>query len=166
VSNTVKSTRVSKRARGLSLGSAVVAAVVVAAASVTVVSNHREKSAETQLAPMAGQRAEARVDRRKFSSTNQSIQAQDLTPEAADRLAAGLGEMIDPSANGLTQVRHADGSVSMDLNGHFQNVVVGKVEKNGRAAQSCVDNPESAGAFFGLNPNRITSLSSKTRLPK
>lgn len=167
MSNTVKSTRNSpQRARGLSLGSAVVAAVVLAAASVTVVSNHRVKNAETQVAPIAGQRAKAPEDRRKFSPTNQSIQAQDLTPEAADRLAAGLGEMIDPSADGLTQVRHADGSVSVDLNGHFQNVVVGKVERNGRAAQSCVDNPESAGAFFGLNPNRITSLSPKTRLPK
>jgi hypothetical protein len=74
--------------------------------------------------------------------------------------------MIDPSADGLTQVRHPDGSVSMDLNGHFQNVTVGKVERNGNVSQSCVNNPESAGAFFGINPNRITNQSPKARLPR
>jgi hypothetical protein len=144
----------------------VVAIVVLAAAAVTVVSKHRVVSDQAQLSVKASQRVETLRASRKFSLTNQSVQTQDLSPEQADRLAAGLGEMIDPSANGLTEVHHADGSVSIDLSGLFENVTVARVERNGSVSQSCVNNPESAGAFFGLNPNRITSPSPKTRLSR
>jgi hypothetical protein len=165
VSKSVKPTRNSRIRTGrLSLGSAVVAIVVLAAAAVTVVSRHRVISDQAQSHAKASQRVGTLSTSRKFSPANQSIKAQDLAPEEADRLASGLGEMIDPSANGLTEVRHSDGSVSIDLNGHFENVTVARVERNGGVSQSCVNNPEAAGAFFGINPSRITSPSSKTRL--
>jgi len=143
-----------------------VAIVVLATAAVTVVSRHRVVSDQAELPAKPSQGVETLGASRKFSLTNQSVQAQDLTQEQADRLASGLGEMIDPSANGLTEVRHSDGSVSIDLNGHFENVTVARVERNGSVSQSCVNNPEAAGAFFGIDPNRITNLSPKTRLPR
>ncbi len=167
MSKSVKTIRRSlKRTGRLSVGSAVVAILVLAAAAVTVVSKHRAVSDLAQLHAKASQRVETLTASRKYSPTNQSVQAQDLSPEQADRLASGLGQMIDPSANGLTEVRHSDGSVSIDLNGHFENVTVARVERNGSVSQSCVNNPEAAGAFFGINPSRITSPSPKTRLSR
>ena len=80
----------------------------------------------------------------------QTGQIKALTPEEAQRLAAGLKQMINQSTEGLEQVHHADGSVSMDLEGRFQNVSVAKVNEDGSITQSCVDNPEAAGAFFGI----------------
>jgi hypothetical protein len=166
VHKSVKTTKNSRKRSGrLSLASAVVAIAVLAAGAVTVVSKHRVVNDQAQMSTKASQRVET-LSARRFSLAGQNVQAQDLTPVEADRLASGLGEMIDPSADGLTQVRHPDGSVSMDLNGHFQNVTVGKVERNGNVSQSCVNNPESAGAFFGINPNRITNQSPKARLPR
>jgi len=164
VSKSVKTPKRSRKRPGrLSPGSAVVAIVVLAMAAVTVASRHRVVSDQVQLPSKASQRVETLGSSHKFSLPNQIVQAEDLSPAQADQLASGLGEMIDPSANGLTEVRHSDGSVSIDLEGHFENVTVARVERNGSVSQSCVNNPEAAGAFFGLNPSRITRPSPKTR---
>jgi len=56
-------------------------------------------------------------------------------------------------------VRHPDGSVSMDLEGRLQNVTVARVNRDGRVLQSCVDNPQAAGAFFGIDPKLIENQS-------
>ena len=90
----------------------------------------------------------------------QTGQIKALTPEEAKKLAAGLKQLVNQSTEGLVQVRHADGSVSMDLEGRFQNVTVVRVNKDGSIAQSCVDNPQAAGAFFGIDPKLIENQSS------
>jgi hypothetical protein len=86
---------------------------------------------------------------------SQTGQIKALTPEEAQKLAAGLKQMINQSTEGLVQVQHDDGSVSMDLEGRFQNVTVARVNKDGSVSQSCVDNPQAAGAFFGIDPKLI-----------
>ena len=78
-----------------------------------------------------------------------------LTPQEAQQLANGLAPMLDNSTDGLVQVRHADGSVSMDLQGRFQNVAVVKVNTDGTTEQGCVDNPRAAAKFFGMDPKLI-----------
>lgn len=75
-----------------------------------------------------------------------------LTPEEAQKLAAGLRDKLNQSTEDLVQVRHQDGSVSMDLEGRFQNVTVARINKDGSISQACVDNPGAAGAFFGIDP--------------
>ena len=80
---------------------------------------------------------------------------QPLTPQEAEKLAAGLKPMLNQSTEGLVQVQHPDGSVSVDLKGRFQNVTVARINKDGTVSQSCVDNPRSAGAFFGIDPKLI-----------
>jgi hypothetical protein len=55
----------------------------------------------------------------------------------------------------LEEVQHADGSVSVNLEDHFQNVTVARVNQNGSLSQACVDNPQAAGAFFGIDPKLI-----------
>jgi hypothetical protein len=80
---------------------------------------------------------------------------KELTPEETQKMAAGLKKMINQSADGLVQVQHADGTVSMDMEDRFQNVAVARINKDGSLSESCVDNPKAAGEFFGINPKLI-----------
>jgi hypothetical protein len=90
---------------------------------------------------------------------SQTGQIQALTPEEAQKIAAGLKQMVNQSTEGLVQVQNADGSVSMDLKGRFQNVTVARVNKDGSVSESCVDNPQAAGDFFGIDPKLIENQS-------
>jgi len=78
-----------------------------------------------------------------------------LTPEEAKRLADGLKVMLNQSTEGLLEVHHADGSVSMDLQGRFQHVMVARIEADGTLTKSCIDTPEAAASFFGIEPQLL-----------
>jgi hypothetical protein len=82
----------------------------------------------------------------------QTGESRPLTPEEARTLAEGIKQLVNPSAEGLVQVRHAGGGVSMDLQGHFQNVSLAKKEADGTVTQSCVNDLESAADFFDIDP--------------
>ena len=82
-----------------------------------------------------------------------------LTPEDAQTLAEGLKPLINDSAEGLTQVQRPDGSVSMDLEGRFQNVTVAKIEADGSVSQSCVNNLDAAADFFGIDRQTVRAAS-------
>ena len=43
----------------------------------------------------------------------------------------------------------------MDLHGRFQDVTVARVNSDGTVEQSCVNNPQAAAKFFGINPKLI-----------
>lgn len=85
----------------------------------------------------------------------QAVQAGPLTPEELQKLAEGIKPLVNQSTEGLVQVHHADGSVSMDLQGRFQNVTVAKKEADGTITTSCIDNLASFAAFFGINPQLL-----------
>lgn len=85
----------------------------------------------------------------------QTGQIKPLTPEEVQKLAAALKELANQSTDGLQQVQHADGSVSVDLQGRFQNVAIAKRNEDGSVSQSCVDNPASGAAFFGIDPGLV-----------
>jgi len=95
---------------------------------------------------------------------SQKEDIQPLTPQEAEKLAAGLKPMLNQSTEGLVQVQHPDGSVSVDLEDRFQNVTVARVNKDGTITQSCVDNPRAAGAFFGIDPKLIENAPDQTRV--
>lgn len=82
----------------------------------------------------------------------QTGQTRQLTPEEALKLAEGIKQLVNQSDEGLIQIEHADGSVSMDLQGRFQNVMLAKKEADGIISQACVDNVESAASFFEIDP--------------
>jgi hypothetical protein len=82
----------------------------------------------------------------------QTGESRPLTPQEAQTLAEGIKQLINPTTDGLVQVRHANGMVSMDLQGHFQNVSVAKKEADGSISQSCVNDLESAAEFFEIDP--------------
>jgi len=86
---------------------------------------------------------------------SQTGQLKELTPEETKKLAAGLKQEINQTTNGLVEVEQPDGSVTMELNGHFQNVTVAKRNDDGTLSESCVDNPRAAGEFFGIDPQLI-----------
>jgi hypothetical protein len=90
-------------------------------------------------------------------------QIRPLTQEEAQQLAEGIKSLVNQSTDGLKQVQHPDGSVSMDLEGRFQNVALAKRTVDGNLAQSCVDNPESAAAFLGIDRELIDGTPSKNR---
>ncbi len=85
----------------------------------------------------------------------QTGQVRPLTQDEAQRLAAGIKQLVNQSTDGLQSMKHADGSVSLDLQGRFQNLAVAKLDEDGKLIQSCVDNPESAAAFFGINAELV-----------
>lgn len=85
----------------------------------------------------------------------QTGQVKPLTPDEARRLAGALKELANQSAEGLKQVRHPDGTVSMDLEGRFQNVAIAKRNEDGSVSESCVDNPQAGAAFFGIDPKLV-----------
>jgi len=95
--------------------------------------------------------------------TYSQAQIRPLTQQEAQQLAEGIKNLVNQSTDGLKQVQHADGSVSMDLQGRFQNVTLAKRTKDGNIAQSCVDNPESAAAFLGIDRELIDGTRSKGR---
>ena len=137
-------------------------AVVVAITAVTVIS--RQKRNESPVVSRAETKAAAtgtrtyvtrRVGGQDIQIDTQSGKIKPLTPEEAQKLANGLAPMLDNSTDGLEQVHHADGSVSMDLQGRFQNVVVARVNTDGTVEQSCVDNPAAAAKFFGIDRKLI-----------
>jgi biopolymer transport protein ExbD len=101
----------------------------------------------------------------------QTGQSRPMTPTEARNLADGLKQLINQSTDGLVEVHRSNGMVEMDLQGHFQNVLLAKKESDGTVSQACVDNLESAADFFeidpvllGLSPNGSRGQTSTSRV--
>lgn len=162
-----EATNSAKRFPRLTLTTVLVATVILTIAAATVVSRQRARATEASAAEKSTQvakesKGESQGNFRTVKVAGQDVQVNSqtgeikaLTQEEARKLAAGLKQMINQSTEGLVQVQHDDGSVSMDLEGRFQNVTVARVNKDGSVSQSCVDNPQAAGAFFGIDPKLI-----------
>ncbi len=101
----------------------------------------------------------------KAPASDQGGQIRPLTQAEAQQLARGIQELLNQSQEGLKSVKHPDGSVSMDLQGRFQNVAVAKQNEDGTISQACVDNLESAAAFFEIDPHLVTGQT-KTGAPQ
>lgn len=156
------------RRRRLLLFAAV--AIVVAATAITVIS--RQKGRTAQAAKLESEKAAAtnartfvtrRVGNQDIHIDTQGGEVKPLTAEEAQKLANGLAPILDDSADGLVQVKHADGSVSMDLQGRFQNVTVARLTADGTIEQSCVDNPRAAAKFFRIDPKLIENAPTARR---
>ena len=143
----VKKNRTAKSARRLSVKTVLIAAAILTIASVAVASRQQwssKPSAETK------QQTASAVQDNLAPASGHSPVLQD----GHEKLAEGLGQMINQSTEGLTEVHHSDGSVSINLEDRFQNVSVAKVT-DGKLSQSCLDNRQSAGVFFNIDPQLI-----------
>lgn len=147
----------------LSLTKVLVVTAVMAIAVATVVSRQRAGAtgpSEAELSSKAAKKSNGnfvtvKVAGQEVQVNTQTGQIKELTPEQARKLAEGLKQVVNQSTEGLVQVQHADGAVQTDLDGRFQNVAVARVNNDGSAVQSCVDSPQTACAFFGIDPNLI-----------
>jgi DNA-binding protein Fis len=89
-----------------------------------------------------------------------------LTPEEAKTMAEGLKPLLNDSVEGLPSVKHADGTVSTDLQGRFQNVTVAvKDPTTGVVTQACINNTEAAAGFLGID-RTLLDLPAKTEQPQ
>ncbi len=149
------------RISSLKIGRFVIIALVVGAFALVVTGAVSLRSEAKKSAPQADTRAQNTPANVRFQASAQvpldpqTGQVRPLTQAEARQLAAGIRQLVNKSTEGLESVKHADGSVSMDLQGRFQNVAVAKLDEDGRLTQSCVDNPESAAAFFGIDPELV-----------
>ena len=135
-----------------------VAVVLVVGAAITVVSKQLAKTANhtSAIASDTDNRyVTVKVAGRDVQVDPQTGQIKPMSPEEAQKLAAGLKTMLNRSTDGLVPERQADGSVSMDLKGRFQNVAVARVNADGTLEQACIDDPEAAAKFFGIDPQLL-----------
>ena len=140
------------------------AIAVVVIAAITVVSrqsangnqSNPPQNATTPTANVAGKKyTTVRVAGQDLQVDPQTGKLKPLTPEEARQLAEGLKGMLNKSTEGLVPEHHADGSTALDLQGRFQNVTVARVNEVGTVSQSCVDNPQAAAKFFGIDPKLL-----------
>jgi len=96
-----------------------------------------------------------RVAKQDPQVEGQTSQVRPLTQEEAQRLGEELKTRLNRSTAGLVEQQQPDGSVSMDLQGRFQSVVLARRNEDGSIAKSCVDNPRAAAAFLGIDPNLV-----------
>lgn len=127
---------------------------LVATAAVSLRPSQAKDSASRQTASNTSANS-LRANVQQTSFVPQTGQIKPLTQEEAQKLAEEIKQLINQSSDGLKTVQHADGSVSMDLEGRFQSVAVAKRDEDGTLTQSCVDNREAAAAFFGIDPQLV-----------
>jgi predicted transcriptional regulator len=174
--NRVKQSRndAAKRISHKPLIGIVVAITVLVIGVVTALSM---QSKQTQKAAVEERKPQvANQSRRNYVTSNaagqtvvldrQTGQTRPLTPEEARRLAEGIKQLVNQSSEGLVQVHHENGSVSIDLQGRFQNVMLAKKEDDGTVSQVCVDNVDAAAAFFEIDPELVgaAARTSKSQL--
>ncbi|HKO45144.1 MAG TPA: hypothetical protein VJU84_17840 [Pyrinomonadaceae bacterium] len=135
-----------RRARRSSITMTLIAVAILAVGAVTVVSRQSLSNRQQTKATVQ--------NLNKAADQNHTLSSEQLTQRDRDALAGGLKEMINQSTEGLVETRHSDGSVSVNIEDRFQSVTVAK-DDNGRLSQSCVDNPQAAGAFFNIDPQLI-----------
>ena len=145
----------------------ITAIAVVAIAAVTVVSRQSAPGSEARKAdgpqnlttvsgPADGKYMKVKVAAQDVP-VNQTGQVKPLSPEEAQKLADSLKHLLNKSTEGLVEERHADGSVSVDLQGRFEHVTVARKNQDGTISQSCVDNPRAAAAFYKIDPKLLES---------
>jgi len=153
----------SRKIRRLVLVSAIVAVFALGATAAVSLRGNTGRAADTKPQPNSAEANQTGAPHSNLGSraggpapfTPQTGQVTPLTQEQAQRLAADLKRLVNQSTEGLKEVHHADGSVSMDLQGRFQSVVVRKQNENGEWVVACVDSPEAAAAFFEIDPQLL-----------
>lgn len=148
----------SKKSRRLTVV-AITTVIVLGIGAATAISHQRVEPVKPQNSRLADKTDKkyitVKVGGQDVQVDGQTGKIRPLTPQEAERMAKGLKELLNQSTEGLVQVHHPDGSVSMDLQDRFQNVTVARVDEDGSVVTSCVDNPQAAAAFFGIDPQLI-----------
>lgn len=149
------STEIQRRPAVIALALVILAIGAISAVSKQLVAGKQSADNTTSTAPNAKKLASVKVAGQDVPLDSQTGKVRPLNAQEAEQLAQGLKKMLNKSADGLTEVPHADGTVEMDLEGRFRHVVVARENEDGTVTQSCVDNPKSAAAALGVNPKLL-----------
>lgn len=140
----------------------IVACVVVFAAAITVISRQVTRGSSTKTAetkPLENVAAKkfvtVKVAGHDVQIDPQTGTMKPLTPQEAQRIAEGLKTMLNKSTDGLVEVKHPNGSTSMNLQGRFQNVTLARTNEDGTVETECTDEPGQAARFFGIDPKLV-----------
>jgi hypothetical protein len=160
----VKAHSAAKRKRVFRVG--VLACILLGAGAATAIAKYESPGGETPRVKQVGASARpgnhyvtVEVGGRKLQVNAQTLQQGPLTQEQSQQIADALKD--NKSTDGLVQVKHDDGTVSMDLQGRFQNVMLAKKNEDGSLSEACVDSAEAAAAF--LQSKDATSESEPSR---
>jgi Carboxypeptidase regulatory-like domain len=80
---------------------------------------------------------------------NQKPSAANKQSEKDADLAETIRLLTNRSADGLFEVKDSDGGSTIDLQGRFQNVMLGKIGTDGEPVAACVTDISEANSFFG-----------------
>jgi hypothetical protein len=114
---------------------------------------HAERNSSVAPAQPADGFVTVEVGGKRISVNAKTLQQGPLTQEQSEQIADALEG--NKSTDGLVEVKHEDGTVSMDLQGRFQNVMVARTNDDGSVSTACVDTPEAARSF--LRPDDATT---------
>jgi len=140
---------------GLFACALLVAGVATAAATYASRNAAQPKAGRAAAVQPADPHVTLEVGGRRVRVNAQTLQQGPLTQEQAQQLAEQLEG--NKETDGLVKEKHEDGSVSVDLQGRFQNVVLAKKNDDGTVAAACVDTPEAAGAFLNSREKTATA---------
>ena len=152
---------------------AIFAALALAGAGVvTAIARHESaatpdsvaRASKQVIAPLAVTNAPG-VSMRNLPLDVRTLQQRPLTQDEAQKMAETLKQMANQSTDGLVSVRHMDGSVSIDLQDRFQNVMLARKNADGTVEQACVDNPRAGAAFLGIDPQLVGDNTSPNPAP-
>ena len=151
-----KSKRVSKQRPAAGRGRAyraglfacalLVAGVATAAAAYASRNAARPEAVRAAAVQPADPYVTVEVGGRRVRVNAQTLQQGPLTQEQSRQLAEQLEG--NKETDGLVQEQREDGTVSVDLQGRFQNVTLAKRNDDGSVSTACVDTPEAAEAFL------------------
>jgi hypothetical protein len=145
----------SKAGRTRAFRAGVIAFVLFGACAATVVAKYGSRNVEparaernSSVAPAqpAGDYVTVEVGGKRISVNAKTLQQGPLTQEQSQQIADALEG--NKSTDGLVETQHADGTVSMDLQGRFQNVMMAQKNDDGSVSTACVDTPEAARSFL------------------
>ena len=135
------------------LRAAAFACLLLTAGAATAIAKYESRSAEPLRAKQSAAPAQpasnfvtVEVGGKKLKVNAQTLQQGPLSQAQSQQIADALKG--NKSTDGLVEVEHEDGTVSVDLQGRFQNVVIAKKNDDGSLSAACVDNAEAASAFL------------------
>jgi hypothetical protein len=147
-----------KHQRLLRIG--IFAGVLLALGAATVIAKYasprKEVATSSNASPSDDGFVTVKVGGKKIRVNARTMQQAPLTQEQSQQVADALTN--NKSTTGLVEVKHADGTVEMDLQGRFQNVMLAKKNDDGSVSTACVDNAGTARSF--LNSTHATAETS------
>ena len=139
--------------RTRALRAAALACVLLGAGAATAAARYGSRGGETARGESVAAPAKSaddfvtvEVGGKRIRVNAKTLQQGPLTQEQSRQIGDALEG--NKSTDGLVQSQHADGTVSVDLQGRFQNVTVAKRNDDGSVSSACVDTPEAAQSFL------------------